>query len=680
MKNLVILWILMVLTLPVHGKKIYGMNPVSPDSLRKKLTGATIPESITLLNALANWYAPVNYDSSIMYSAQAMRLGTANNDQAGVGISMLNTGNACYYRMDLKNALLSYLSALKILEELKPAKELGELYMQLGNINYYIGRTGKSVSYYRLASQCFDAIQNDLELLQAIYATMFTYLMANQFDSTVYYGNQFMAGCDQIQNQYLKAHGLNVLGWAYSAMKDPKVRQKALDCNYESLEIGKALGDSTLMAINYLNLGNNFDRGGWEYDGAIINLPLARSFHQKAYQAAEKARLYLLMGATSNYLAAIDIEERQFKHAEHHLHNSKCYLDTVLLSPYGHSSVGPFYSFGKMVDYILAQQHRAYLYDLHYKLESARGRTNKATEFLHLFYQYSDSIYARQQVHQFELIMAEAEAEKADQKIRTLSQANELRQLRMKQSLMIFMLAGGVILFISMALLMFIYRKRSKAEQKSVLMEQRLLRARMNPHFLYNSLASIQNYILNERPDEASTYLSRFSQLVRDVLDNSVEEFVLLRSEINAIQNYLELQKARYEDQFTYILEIDDRLDPDSLQVPPMLAQPFIENAIEHGVKYKETTGHIRIRFMAGGDLIRFEVEDDGVGRQKAYEIESKYKTKHRPMSTSITIERLTMLGKKYRKKFNLEIFDLKDDHGNACGTKVTFGIPVVGK
>jgi len=114
--------------------------------------------------------------------------------------------------------------------------------------------------------------------------------------------------------------------------------------------------------------------------------------------------------------------------------------------------------------------------------------------------------------------------------------------------------------------------------------------------------------------------------------------------------------------------------------IPPMLVQPFIENAIEHGIRYKETVGHIDIRFRLEGELIRFEVEDDGVGREKSHEIELKQNRVHRSLSTSITHDRLVKLNKKLKTKIHLEITDLKNNLGEACGTKVTFGIPLVEK
>jgi LytS/YehU family sensor histidine kinase len=200
----------------------------------------------------------------------------------------------------------------------------------------------------------------------------------------------------------------------------------------------------------------------------------------------------------------------------------------------------------------------------------------------------------------------------------------------------------------------------------------------MNPHFIFNSLASIQNFIVNQKANEASIYLSRFSQLVRNILDNSIEEYVPVQKEIETIQHYLELQKVRYAGQFSYNLTVDDKIDMESMKIPPMLAQSFIENAIEHGIRYKETEGHIDIRFLLEDGLIRFEVEDEGVGREKAREIELKQKLVHRSLSTSITHDRLVKLNKKLKTKIHFEITDLKNNLGEAGGTRVSFGIPVV--
>jgi sensor histidine kinase YesM len=129
---------------------------------------------------------------------------------------------------------------------------------------------------------------------------------------------------------------------------------------------------------------------------------------------------------------------------------------------------------------------------------------------------------------------------------------------------------------------------------------------------------------------------------------------------------------------FDYSIEIDEKIDPEAVMVPPMLAQPFIENSIEHGFRTKEVKGQVRIRFTSNGDrLIRFELEDDGIGREKAMQILKSQNKNHRSMSTGITRDRLHVLSKKIRQKINLSIVDLKDDNNAAIGTRVVFDMPI---
>ncbi|NQV01251.1 MAG: histidine kinase, partial [Bacteroidia bacterium] len=135
---------------------------------------------------------------------------------------------------------------------------------------------------------------------------------------------------------------------------------------------------------------------------------------------------------------------------------------------------------------------------------------------------------------------------------------------------------------------------------------------------------------------------------------------------------------VRYQGKFDFTIEVDPAIDVESMMIPPMLAQPFIENAIEHGFKQKETEGTLSIRFVKSDqNLILFEVEDNGIGRSKARELLQSHDPGHRSMATSITRERLTILNRKLKQKIRLEILDLKDEAGNASGTKVRFVIPV---
>ncbi len=132
------------------------------------------------------------------------------------------------------------------------------------------------------------------------------------------------------------------------------------------------------------------------------------------------------------------------------------------------------------------------------------------------------------------------------------------------------------------------------------------------------------------------------------------------------------MQKIRFPEKFDYSIDVDEEIEPVSIQIPPMLAQPFIENAIEHGIKHRRSKGNIKVRFIKKDNLIRFEVEDDGVGREKAQEILRKQDKDHKSMATAITQERIRVLNKKLKIKISLSIEDLKKETGAASGTMVS--------
>jgi hypothetical protein len=554
---------------------------------------------------------------------------------------------------------------------------LGDLYLQLGHINYYLKRSDKAASFYHKALAAFKASGNEHLSWQALISLSMNFLLNNQRDSIIVYSGKLIETARKLNDRQLEGYALFIAGGAYLyEKKSVEIKKKSFVIYNQALEIGKELGDEELIANTHLYLGMYYDILSWLVE-STGNFGLARLHYSKAYKAASNARVLYLQAASLSVLAGIDISERKFKQAEINLNLSEPKFDSFFLSPEKNKPGGPMVSFAKIRDFRMAQSERSRLSLERYRLALARGECLKASEYYRSYHQQRDTINSVERNRLFDLLMVESDNEKADQKIRILSQDNELKQLKLSRARLLFAGIGAGVLAISLFVLFFFQRKRMNAEQKSVLMEQRLLRAQMNPHFLFNSLASIQNYIINEKTDQATLYLSRFSQLVRNVLDNSAEEYVSLENEVGAIQNYLELQKVRYAGKFDYRMTVDDRIEQESTMIPPMLAQPFIENAIEHGIKHKETRGNIEIRFLLEDGLIRFEVEDDGVGREKAHEIENRQHSNHRSMSTSITRERLHALNRKLKKKkIRMEIIDLKDSAGEACGTKVTFGIP----
>ncbi len=218
--------------------------------------------------------------------------------------------------------------------------------------------------------------------------------------------------------------------------------------------------------------------------------------------------------------------------------------------------------------------------------------------------------------------------------------------------------------------------KQSKAElkQKLVEMEMKALRAQMSPHFIFNSLNSINRYIVKSDPETASAYLTKFAKLIRLILENSNHKIISLEQELNALKLYIELEAFRFNKKFSYSLSVSPDVDSTTLGIPPMVIQPFIENAIWHGLLHKDSPGNLQISIVRSGNGIQCVILDNGVGRKKASELKSKSVSQDKSFGMKITADRLNMI-RGNNKISTVEIVDLEDEQGKASGTKVILEI-----
>lgn len=217
-----------------------------------------------------------------------------------------------------------------------------------------------------------------------------------------------------------------------------------------------------------------------------------------------------------------------------------------------------------------------------------------------------------------------------------------------------------------------------KIKQQQAEIEMKALRAQMNPHFIFNSLNSINKYILKNDQVNASRYLTRFAKLIRLILDNSNSKEVALSDELEALRLYVEMESLRFSNKFAYEIAVHENVNTDTLQVPPLIIQPYVENAIWHGLLHKESGGKLLVSVATTHDnLLTCTVEDNGIGRNRARILKSKTATANKSLGMKLTAERITMLNKHASLNASIEIIDLENDLGEATGTKVILTIPV---
>ncbi|MEX0967506.1 MAG: two-component regulator propeller domain-containing protein [Bacteroidia bacterium] len=218
--------------------------------------------------------------------------------------------------------------------------------------------------------------------------------------------------------------------------------------------------------------------------------------------------------------------------------------------------------------------------------------------------------------------------------------------------------------------------KAAWAEGESVKARLASLRAQMNPHFIFNSLTSIQHYIANNDPEAARNYLTKFSSLMRKILNNSNQDYITLEEELETLKLYVELEALRFEDKFEYLVEMDPEIDPENMEVPALLLQPYVENAIKHGLINREGRGYLKVILKKENEWIRCIIEDNGIGREKAQMIKASKQLQYKSLGMQMTQNRLEILHE-LGDKHVFKITDLKDDKGNPAGTRVEILIPL---
>jgi LytS/YehU family sensor histidine kinase len=197
----------------------------------------------------------------------------------------------------------------------------------------------------------------------------------------------------------------------------------------------------------------------------------------------------------------------------------------------------------------------------------------------------------------------------------------------------------------------------------------------MNPHFIFNALNSVNQYIHQNDERAANRFLSDFSKLMRMVLDYSQLDFITMEEERNLLKLYLKLEHIRFKDRFDYEINEPDNIDFSAIEIPPMLIQPFVENAVWHGLRYKNEKGFLSVTFTQANNALQIDIKDNGIGREKSKALKTQNQQKYKSTGLRNVSKRIDLVNKVYQKKYDLEIKDLKPGQDEP-GTLVRIQIP----
>lgn len=455
----------------------------------------------------------------------------------------------------------------------------------------------------------------------------------------------------------------------------------------KSLQIEIAANNNLGIAINYANLG-----ASWE---GLGQLDKAITLYEKSLSYNEKADSYTGIAICCNLLGNAYLQKGYYNHAIRFLRRALSVHNQV------HDKINVAENLITIGKIQMKQHHPdSALTSMHEGLAIARkinsrtmmieglkaiadaenqlGNRPGAYAALKQAYGMRDSLYVQQAAPQMAKMRALYELNKKDNQIKLLEQANQIKELRLNRHRLLAA-ASILILLLVLILLILFNRQREIRMHRAILQyELQALRSQMNPHFIFNSLNSIHKYIWSNEQEAASEYLAKFSKLMRLILENTRYKTVVLSNEIEFLNLYLELEAVRCNHSFKPTIELSPRLTADETMIPSMIIQPFVENAIWHGLVHRgEAEGKLCIRFYQEADVLVCEIEDNGIGRKKAREIKDRKTSSHLSIAMEVTSERIRLLRQiTGNKNAQVNIVDLEEDQ-KPLGTKVILHLPL---
>ncbi|MEZ5199375.1 MAG: tetratricopeptide repeat protein [Bacteroidales bacterium] len=643
--------IINILLLPISLSAQYS----EVDSLLKKLEFSEKIEHAAIYNQLARLDSKNAPQKRIDYATRALELAIEYDQKEEEFHALMQTATGYAYFGDNSKALEFDLKALPVAIELNTDKFLADVYSNLGYDYNYLGNYEKSIEYnlkaLEIKNKMFEngLLKNKNRISKSYNNIGSTYITLKQFDLALEYNQKALEIRTELQDSTGIARSMHNIGIVYEAKQN---FENALDYYKQALSIRKKLKSKLEIAETTNNIGV-IQKAMNNHQEALNNFQVALDLFNEINNKSGA------VSATNN-IAGIYIELKKPDKAFPYL------LKGIELAEETGQKRTLSEVYINLADY--------------YVLKNDYKNAFKTQE---KFISLKDTLYTQSLIDKVSEMQAKYETERKEKEISMLTKDNEIQslQIRKKSNQLYFSITFLVLLIIVSILFFNRYTLRQKhfktqLEKKNLETERKLLRSQMNPHFIFNSLNSIQSYISGNDSFTAMTYLSKFAQLMRSILNNSRQSMISLSDEINTLELYMELERIRFKEKFDIQIKVSEEIVPDTIYVPPMLLQPFVENAIRHGLRHKEGKGILELDFEKQDGILKCSVLDDGIGRKKANEINRILNPEHQSLGMKVTQERLQTLQKDKNTLAGIEIRDLTNNAGEPAGTLVTALIP----
>jgi len=623
------------------------------------------------------------YTNGGEYLMEALELYKLINYKKGISIVFNHLGVYYYNKRDFKEAIKYYSEFVKISKEIGNDKSVivGKLF--IGRSYNEIGNYIDAIKFYKEALSLSKATNNKKRISHSLTSIGNVYSHQGNYPLALEYHNKALNIAKKSENHNAICASLMSIGNVYIRVEN---YDKAIVYHKEALKMASEHDKQ--------NEGSIFNNLGEAYMNKK-NYKQARTYFEKALIKFKAKNNKPNIAICLNNIGSIYLEQKDFEVANKYFEEAKNICLEVdnqrgLCSSY--IGIARVYSNQKKYNLALTNALKSkeistniklldyqrdaeeLLYDIYFKSSKYKKALTSHMQFKTL----NDSLFNKENVEKIAQLEYEYKYKQAldSASIRELKLTKTVKSTTQDLEKSQRNLLLGVIGFLALTLLLgtfifFLKLRHEKSKTQNIAIEQKLLRSQMTPHFIFNSLSVLQGMILNKEEDKSVYYLSKFSKLLRITLENSRDKMVPLHQELGAVSSYLELQNLEESQAYQYTVLVEDNIDTELFKIPPMLIQPFIENAIEHGFKNQKENRKIDLLLKYIDKKLICTITDNGVGINSQVTKENGLK---KSLATTITSERLKMLSKDFNSEGNIRIED-RLNH-NQKGTIVTITIP----
>ncbi|HEY8512189.1 MAG TPA: tetratricopeptide repeat protein [Cyclobacteriaceae bacterium] len=632
------------------------------DSLTAVLERADLPDTVkvNVLNKLAWELKHKTPAKALEYATDAIALAREIGYQKGEGEALSQAGICNTIMGDYTLGLKNFYTALPVLEAAGDERLRANVLNNIGNSHQLRGNNDQAHLFFHRAL----AVRRKLGDVTALYASLNSlalfFRQLKQYDSAIHYFHEY-ENLARTQGDLQKLSVVsNNLGLTF---RNQEAYDSALMFFQRAMDIKQVLGDKPGIALSLRNIGDVHNERG-EYKKAL-------AFYNESLSIREAIGYNLGLTVLLKDMAEMLRRAGSAREA----------------LPYAKRSVAIAQESGMKPEEVGALKTLSSIY------EELRDY-NQSLKVHQQYAMLKDSLLDAEKTRQLSELQVKYETEQKEKELLAKSKAIELlevrsvaeRRVRISLLIAFLFMAGMVVVLYKRYKLkkqaqeelarknLEIANKNREIEEANKELEKRMLRAQMDPHFIFNCLNGIQHFITANDKHNALRYLSRFSQLVRQVLENSVNTIVPLADELRLLELYIELEALRFGQRFEHEIAVDPEIDIHNVEVPFLLLQPYVENAIQHGLRHRPAGGRLSISLRRSGTNVYCVVEDNGVGRNHARRLGGG-RSDHRPRGMALAEQRLTLLNKKQSRKTLVRIEDLNES-SRSSGTKVIITIP----